>query len=286
MAATPRELPSPEAILERENAQRRVAVLTAVVSAILTAVAVLVEQLLLLRNIPDGKATDLVQTLNATATGAEPPASYIVAVGNFKLDHAAEALVVAGLRAAALALLIPIFLFLFRASMDRGAALARWIGPLGAIGIGLLAFGTLLVAIAEPAFYRDARDAGFSPGAIRDAYADSWIIYAQIPVFIGSLLACVPIALTSIQAMRLGLIPRILGFMGVLVGLLFVMQFDPSGIVRAFWFAAVAWSISGRLPGGLAAPWTTGKAAPLEPRQPPAPREPKAKKPKGDKLAK
>ena len=286
MAATPRELPSPEAILERENAQRRVAVLTAVAAAIFTAIAVLVEQLINAAGPPKAdKAADLVETLNAQATGTDFPASFWSAYAKFQVDHATETTIVAGLRGLALLLLVPIVLFLFRGTRDRGGSLARWLDPLVVTCLVMVAFLTIAEGVLQVnAFEAAAPD--YVPAVILDEFGNSDLLAATSVRGFLSIGIGIPVALAALQALRLGLLPRILGFMGVLVGLLFVIVLDPSGLIRAFWFAAVAWTISGRLPSGPTAAWETGVAAPPAPRQPPAPREPKAKKAKGDKLTK
>lgn len=286
MAATPRELPSPEAILDRENAQRRVAVLTAVASAIVTALAVIVEQLINAAGPPKAdKAADLIETLNAQATGAEFPTSFWTAYAKFQVDHANETILVAGLRGIALFLLIPIVLFLFRGARDRGGSLARWLDPLVITCLAMAAFLTIAEGVLQVQAFK-AASPEYVPAAILDEFGSSDLLAATSIRGFLSIGIGIPIALASIQALRLGLLPRILGFMGVLVGLLFVIVIDPSGLIRAIWFALVAWTIAGRLPSGPVEAWVTGKAVAPAPRQPPAPREPKGKTSKGPKLTK
>lgn len=283
MAATPRELPSADEIIVRENAQRRVAVMTAVVAAILTAVAVLVEQMINAAGPPKAdKAADLIETLNAQATNTDYPASFWTAYAKFQVDHGTETIIVAGLRGLALLLLVPIVLFLFRGVRDRGGSLARWLDPVVVSCLVMVAFLTIAEGVLQVRAF-EAASPEYIPAVILDEFGSSDLLAATSIRGFLSIGIGIPVALAALQALRLGLLPRILGFMGVLVGLLFVIQLDPSGLIRAFWFAAVAWTISGRLPSGPSAAWETGVAAPPEPRQPPAPREPKGKKGKGDK---
>lgn len=280
MAATPRELPSPEAILERENAQRRVAVLTAVASAIVTAIAVIVEQTINAAGPPKAdQAADLVETLNAQATGADFPASFWTAYAKFQVDHATQTVIVSSLRGIALLLLVPIVMFLFRGVRDRGGSLARWLEPLAVICLVTVAFLTVAEGVLQVQAFK-AASPEYLPARILDEFGSSDLLAATSIRGFLSIGIGVPVALASIQALRLGLLPRLLGFMGVLVGLLFVIVLDPSGLIRAIWFALVAWTIAGRLPSGPVEAWVKGIAVAPAPRQPAAPREPKGKKPK------
>lgn len=281
MASTPRELPTPSEIVAREGAQRRVAVLTAVTSAIIVAIAVLIEQLINADGVPKAdRAADLIETLNAQATGTDFPASFWTAYAKFQVDHAAQTIAVASLRGVALLLLVPIVLFLFRGVRDRGGNLARWLDTLVVVCIVTVAFLTVAEGVLQVQAFKAAEPA-FVPAVVLDEFGNSDLLVASSIRGLLSFGIGIPLAFAALQAMRLGLLPRLLGFMGVLVGILFVITIDPSGLIRAIWFAAVAWGISGRLPSGLAPAWETGVATPLEPRQPPAPREPKGKGPKG-----
>lgn len=261
-------LPSPQAILDREAAQKRTAIIGSVVAAVLIAIAVILEQIVQSAGVPRFAHTDLAQTLAAQAAGTPQPKSFLTAVGQFKIEHETLTTLTAILRALSFVAIIPMTLFLLSGARERGGTLRRFMEPVAAAGLAIVAVGTAVVGFLEPAFYHAARDAGFTPGAIRDAYKNSDIVTASAPVFLGSIMAALPVAMGAIQAMRMGLLSKILGYMGVLIGLLFVLQYDTTGLLRAAWFAAVAWLVAGRLPGGLPTAWATGVAVPMEPRQP------------------
>ncbi|MDO9352054.1 MAG: hypothetical protein Q7T55_00070 [Solirubrobacteraceae bacterium] len=275
-------LPSPEAIVEREAGQRRVAIYSAVGVAIATALAVIVENVIN-ASVPDQTTSTLIDTFGAAARGASLPASYFTAVGEWKLDNVLWTAASSLLRALAFLLMIPPALFIMRGARERGGSLFKQLEYLLIAGAIIMAAGPLAIAIGEPSIYHAARDAGFTPGDIRQAVLDSNLILLRVPILLGSLLIGIPLAFGSMQAYRAGLLPPILGFMGVLVGILFVVPLDASGLLRAFWFSAVAFVISGRASGGYAEAWATGIPVPPAPRQPPAPREKKAKKEKAVK---
>lgn len=278
-----RELPSPEAVVERESRQKNVAIYTAIAAAIITAVAVLVENLVQ-GSIPDVKATTTIDTFQNVIAGRPVPASYLTAIGEWKLDHVLETSVAAVLRGIAFLLMIPMTLLLLRGARERGGQLAKFLEPFTVVGLILMMVGPVAVAALEPGIWHDARAAGFTPGAIRDSVLDSSLrTYLSAPVSIGSLLIGVPLALASLQAHRIGLLPPMIGYMGVLVGLLFVFPFESTGLLRAVWFGAVAFIVSGRGAGGLPPAWANGVAVERAPRQPPAPRERKGKGDSGKK---
>lgn len=73
----------------------------------------------------------------------------------------------------------------------------------------------------------------------------------------------VSIVFLSLNAMRVGLLPKLMGYVGVLIGILVLLPLA-SGvpILPAFWLLALAYLFSGRWPGGLPPAWRTGQAEP------------------------
>jgi hypothetical protein len=61
--------------------------------------------------------------------------------------------------------------------------------------------------------------------------------------------------------MRVGLLTRFMGYVGILGGVLFVIPIlSPVPIVQAFWLIAVAALIFGRWPSGMPPAWEDGEA--------------------------
>ena len=252
MAATPRPLPTPDEVLAREAAQKTVAIRTAVAATILTALAAIVDQLAAGDGIPKAdKAADLVETLNAKATGTDFPASFWTAYAQFRVDHGWETILANGLRGLSLILLVPMMLLLLRGARERGGTLGKWLEPLSVVALLGLGIAAFVHEVLEVSAFRGTGPA-YVPQEVFDAVGSSTMLTVSSLRGILSLVIALPIALVSMQAMRVGLLPRVLGFMGVLVGLLFVLPYDTTGLLRAIWFAAVAWAVAGRLSGGLA----------------------------------
>jgi hypothetical protein len=67
----------------------------------------------------------------------------------------------------------------------------------------------------------------------------------------------------SLNAMRVGLLTRFMGILGVIVGVLFVIPIgSPVPVVQAFWLIALAVLIAGRWPAGQPPAWASGEAEP------------------------
>jgi hypothetical protein len=66
-----------------------------------------------------------------------------------------------------------------------------------------------------------------------------------------------------LNAMRVGLLTRFMGVLGVICGALIVLPIlSPLPIVQTFWLGAMAVLLAKRWPNGVPAAWTTGEAAP------------------------
>ncbi len=67
--------------------------------------------------------------------------------------------------------------------------------------------------------------------------------------------------LVGLHAMRVGLLTRFMGILGMIAGATFVVPLDQQGIIRSFWLGAVGFLIARRWPSPVPA-WETGKAEP------------------------
>lgn len=274
-------LPSADEIIRREASRRRIAAYTALASALFTVIALIIESRIAAANIPDFDATDLAQTLAIVHDGGQLPRTFLPAVAQFTLDHGTQTLLAAASRAISLLLLLPMVLLLVDAVRARGGQLGAWVRIATFVGFILFAVVTVGVVLLQLSVYRTARDAGFEPADIWDAVRDSPRTVAGLSDFVGRALAGLTLSLAAVQAVRIGLLPRFIGYLGVFIGLLFIVPLEPSGVVRAFWFGALAFIVSGRLVGGTPPAWDAGVAVAPEPRMPPEPREKRAKGAKG-----
>jgi hypothetical protein len=80
---------------------------------------------------------------------------------------------------------------------------------------------------------------------------------------LGSLLLTAGLIWVSLAAMRVGLLTRFMGYLGVFAGVLVLFPiFSEVPVVQGFWLLALAYLLSGRWPTGVPAAWQTGAAEP------------------------
>jgi hypothetical protein len=75
------------------------------------------------------------------------------------------------------------------------------------------------------------------------------------------------LVLISLNAMRVGLLTRFMGVLGIIVGVLFVIPLGTLPVVQAFWLGALAALILGRWPNGVPPAWESGEAVPWPTQQ-------------------
>ncbi|MGH2860349.1 MAG: hypothetical protein ACRDLT_02460 [Solirubrobacteraceae bacterium] len=90
----------------------------------------------------------------------------------------------------------------------------------------------------------------------------------QLVLELGNLLLAVGVVLVALSTMRVGLIPRIVGYAGVLAGALFIIGVPVlTPIIQGFWLAATAVLLARRWPSGDPPAWESGVAVPWPPTQ-------------------
>jgi len=85
------------------------------------------------------------------------------------------------------------------------------------------------------------------------------LVAAQIGNYLGLLLLAVGFTLTSLNAMRVGLLTRFLGYLGIIAAVLTIIPLVPIPVVEAYWLLALAYLLSGRWPNGVPPAWSSGR---------------------------
>lgn len=176
--------------------------------------------------------------------------------------------VLVALAAIALALTV---LFLYRAAAARSDQVGRLPYYMAFTGLIMYPLGR---GIRDFALWFGA--AGFegdpdrSAGAARDLGRSAPVAAGSLIEFFGTFALAASIVLISIYAMRVGLLTRFFGVLGIITGVLVsgilaVLQADQPGIVRSFWMIGVGLVIAGRLNTPPA--WETGRAEPWPSQQ-------------------
>jgi hypothetical protein len=88
------------------------------------------------------------------------------------------------------------------------------------------------------------------------------LLALQIGAQVGSLLLALSVVLIALQAMRVGLLPRPLGYVGIFAGVLILFPIIVVPVVQMGWLLAVAYLFTGRWASGMPPAWRTGKAEP------------------------
>ena len=252
---------SPEETLATEDAARTRVAVSAWLAAFLTLAGAVISGIVFGR-LPD--LDDQVVTINdalgdlASQTAIPPgrAVGQLQYIGDHQLSYAAGPL----LSALGALFIFVVLAFLFRATRARGGQLPNV--ALIAIGVGAVSYavGTALVGVmrvveganlAADATNADALDAIGAPS----------IVAGTLLQLLGSLSLGFAFVLVALNAMRVGLLTRFMGILGMIAGATFVLPLDQQGIIRAFWLGAVGFLIARRWPSEIPA-WTTGKAEP------------------------
>jgi hypothetical protein len=231
---------NPEAQLSYESRVRNRQVLVAALAGILLVAAAAIQL-----GGPHTKVDELTTDL-------------IVANQRFPLDLVAS--VVNALASLAIAWTLN---FLWQAAHARNPETKPYIRWL-ALGGGILAAVTgvvyaIVVAITVHKFvttgaqtYSEANHLTSAPG----------LLGLQLLGQLAALLLAVAIVLGALAAMRVGLLSRFMGYLGIFAGALVLFQITQIPVVQGYWLAALAYLFSGRWPTGVPPAWKTGRAEP------------------------
>jgi len=109
-----------------------------------------------------------------------------------------------------------------------------------------------------------------SAEAARDVFQNSFIAAGQIFELLGQFALSTALVLIALNAMRAGLLTRFLGVLGIIVGVLafpLLAALDQPQLIRMWWLLGIALLLAGKLRGGLAPAWVTGRAEPWPSQQ-------------------
>ena len=78
---------------------------------------------------------------------------------------------------------------------------------------------------------------------------------------LASLLLAIGFVMIALNAMRVGLLTRFMGYLGIFTGVLVLFPIgSPVPVVQGFWLVAVGYLLSGRWPTGVPPAWRSGRA--------------------------
>ncbi len=153
--------------------------------------------------------------------------------------------------------------FLFDCTRARETRVASYIGVIALIAAPLAGIGIIgyVVSYGLAAQHFVSHGAQTYPQA-HHLISGSALSIFQIVDYLGELVLALAFVMVSLNAMRVGLLTRFLGFLGIIGGVLTLFVITPVPIVQFYWLAAVAYLLSGRWPSGVPPAWRTGKVEP------------------------
>jgi hypothetical protein len=205
-------------------------------------------------------AAGAAQLAGPTAKVSELTVQLITIHKRFPLD-----IIGAVLQGSALVMLAWTLSFLFGAAKARKPEMAPAVLIVAFCGAGVSAIGGVIYAtiLATKAHtfvttgdqtYQEAHH--LTGGAVLPVLQTLDIV-AQFALELG-------LILITLNAMRVGLLTKFLGYCGIVVGVagMLLIGSPPAAAIQIFWLAALAYLLAGRWPGGDPPSWRTGKAEP------------------------
>jgi len=249
---------SPEAQLAWERRYRGRAAICSVVAGVLLLGAPFLLLGVVNRNYPTvGPLQALEPALNGTPQTVDPRWREVLHLH----DHATGLILFAVLTLIGLLALTGAMVFLFNATRARRPELQKAL-------IALILVGPVLVGVITLAteILTESRAAAFASGTDHSHAAVQHVFDIRRSVALGTLGAlgqfatAVGIVIVSLNAMRVGLLTRFMGVLGMISGVLFILPIIPVPIVLAFWLVALGALFVGRWPNGVPPAWASGRA--------------------------
>jgi hypothetical protein len=255
----------PSETLEREAAQRSRAGIAAIIAALVTLGGGIAASLIY----SDFPHVLLIEAVRASAGLSIGRPGLRTAQVLFYDDNATALLISAiALAIGALALIGPLT-YLYQAAKARRPTTPN-------VGLVMAVAGPVALAVSELVLQIDvmtrahdfAGAANHGTAAAHDVLKGGLIVAAQILRQVAVIALGFAFVVIALNAMRAGLLTRFMGFLGIIVGVLFVIPIGSQlPVVQTFWLFAAGVLILDRWPGGRPPAWASGKAEPWPTQQ-------------------
>jgi hypothetical protein len=209
--------------------------------------------------IPDyaDKVVTALDTLAHLANGTTIPQGRGALQVLYLADHGAVPIAGAVLQGLGGLLLFLPAAYLYTATKARNPTLLRGTLVAAAVGASMYGVGTVASGITRYAA-ATGLDANATNAEALDALKSAGVLIGAAVQQLGGFLLGFSFVMLGLNAMRVGLLTRFMGILGVITGATFVLPIDQQGILRSFWLVALGALIAGRWPSELPA-WTTGR---------------------------
>jgi len=190
---------------------------------------------------------------------------------SFFHDHASELIAATSLSAVGFLLLVFAVVHLQRSTRARNPQLPSLpliVGLFGAIVLALASAGHSIALASEAADFvtQDFPLQKAANEAAKDAAREPLPLATGVLVGAGTIALAFWFVLGSLYGMRVGLLTRFMGTMGIIVGPGFILGFAP---LMVFWLIAAGILFLGYWPRGLPPAWEAGEARPWPGRERP-----------------
>jgi hypothetical protein len=244
-----------------EERQRKPAAIAATVAALFTFIGTAWRGLTL----SDLPRNGLLETLGRAAEDGPIGELESLRVDTFRFydDHAVEVLassVMVAIGYLALGWALTYLAFAVRA---RRREFPRWLVYVPLVVATLQALATVLSAFATNKAIGDFLSGSRTVEAAQDVGTTGLGVFAQLLGLPGALGLALALVMIALNAMRVGLLTRFMGVLGIITGALQILPFGgPLPVVQCFWLLLLALLFLGRWPGGQPPAWRTGNAEP------------------------
>lgn len=158
--------------------------------------------------------------------------------------------------------------YLYGAARHRHAKVQPWLRILAIVGGAAAALSgvgyAILIAVKAHQFVTTGTQTYLEAHNLTSGGA---LTILQLLGQASALVLAFAFVMIALGAMRVGLLTRFMGYLGVVAGVLILFQITQLPIVQAYWLAAFGYLLSGRWPTGVPPAWITGTAEPWPPSQ-------------------
>ena len=185
----------------------------------------------------------------------------------FFQQHSFDLLASAVVRTIAFALLMLVTIHLYRATKARKPDLSPVVGFVGVFGPIAAALGGLTHDVYLGFAASDFTGREFQTLEGAEDLTKNAFVYITVGFSIaGTAALAFWFVIGSLNAMRVGLLTRFTGVLGIIIGPAFLLGFAP--LLLTFWLIAIGLLFIGRWPRGVPPAWAAGEAIPWPSRPP------------------
>jgi hypothetical protein len=152
--------------------------------------------------------------------------------------------------------------FLAAATRARRPEFIRLAVYITLVGAVLYAISSVLGPVGSVLAISDFLEGPRTVDEAREIGGSTLLIAASLIGQIGPLAVVAGLFLVSLNAMRIGLLTRFVGILGIVSAVLMIIPLMPLPLVQSFWLTALGMLLLGVGRAGLPPAWRTGKAEP------------------------